>query len=118
MEKIRIISFGFKYGKPPANYIFDVSFLKNPKSMTKWTENIWRLTPEMRQYVLDQEKTQKFLKLVVPFIVYVSQQTDCVIGIGCTGGHHRSVAIADEIAKHLIEMGIDVEIIHRNKLDG
>lgn len=110
---VEIISFGFKYGKPFSNFTFDVSFLKNPKLKDKWSENIWHLTPDMKDFVLQQEKAQEFIRLVVPFIRYVAKQTDCVIGIGCTGGHHRSVSVCEEI-KDILSDEFEVRLINRD----
>jgi len=115
MTKVKLISFGFKYGKPRANFIFDISFLRNPKLMGKWAENIWYLTDEMRKYVLGQKDAKKFIKLTTPFIKFVAKKTDCVVGFGCTGGHHRSVAITDEVGRRLKKTGgFDVEIEHND----
>lgn len=110
---VEIMSFGFKYGKPFSNFTFDVSFLKNPKLKDEWSENIWHLTPDMKEYVLAQPKAQEFLKHVEPFIRFVAKQTDCVIGIGCTGGHHRSVSICEELADKLKDE-FDVRLINRD----
>lgn len=111
--RVELVSFGFKYGRPFANFIFDVSFLKNPKLMNEWSQNIWHLTPAMKKYVLEQPKAQEFIKFALPFIRFISTQTDCVIGIGCTGGHHRSVSITEAIGDKL-KKDYRVKIIHRD----
>lgn len=115
--KVTIMSFGFKYGRPFANYIFDVSFLKNPKFKDEWSENIWTLTPDMREYVMKQKDAQDFIKKIVPFMKLVASRTDCIFAIGCTGGHHRSVAIAEEIERKLYIAGFDTKLVHRDAHD-
>ena len=112
-HKIELVSFGFKYGKPSANVIFDVSFLKNPKY---GQDHIWYLTDEMRERLLSDEKTIEFLEHLIPFIEFISQQTDTVIGLGCTGGHHRSPGIAEEIARQLRKKGYSVGVTHKNAI--
>lgn len=115
--KVKLISFGFKYGKPFANFIFDVSFLKNPKFKDEWSENIWHLTPDMRAYVTQQTAAKEFVEVAVPFIRTVALQTDCVVGIGCTGGHHRSVTMTDWIAEALRMYNYEVIVEHRDAHD-
>lgn len=111
-QYIELISFGFKYGRPNANYIFDVSFLRNPKYENKW-ENSFKLDNEQKDYVLSQPKAQQFIDAVIPLIKFVVKETDCVIGIGCTGGHHRSVSIVEELTERLKDE-FNVKTIHRD----
>lgn len=105
--QIRIVSFGFKYGLPRhADLVFDVRFLPNPHYVQHLAsktgdddqvkEYIWRW-PESKQYF---NKLQDMLEFSIPF--YIKEgKASLVISIGCTGGKHRSVVIADEIAKTL-----------------
>ena len=100
---ISIVSFGFKYGVPmDCDLIFDVRFLPNPY----YIESMKRLTGKdksVKDYVLSSEVTTLFLeklKDMIDFLLpnYVKEgKSQLVVGIGCTGGQHRSVAIADEI---------------------
>lgn len=104
---INIISFGFKYGVPiECDLIFDVRFIPNPF----YIESMKRLTGKhenVKEYVLKMPETVEFLdKLnsMLDFLIpnYVKEgKSQLVIGIGCTGGRHRSVAIADELHKSL-----------------
>ena len=104
---INIISFGFKYGIPiECDLIFDVRFIPNPY----YIDSMKKLTGKhdsVKEYVLRMPETVEFLdKLnsMLDFLIpnYVKEgKSQLVIGIGCTGGRHRSVAIADELAKSL-----------------
>ncbi len=105
--QIRIISFGFKYGLPPdADLVFDVRFLPNPH----YVEHLKPLTGEddqVKEYVWRWPETVKYFEMVrdllqysIPF--YVKEgKTSLVITIGCTGGKHRSVALAEELGRVL-----------------
>jgi len=105
--QIQIISFGFKYGLPPhADLVFDVRFLPNPH----YVEHIKSLTGEhdqVKDYLWQWNETDKFyqklldlLEFSIPF--YVKEgKTSLVIAIGCTGGQHRSVVLADELGRSL-----------------
>jgi len=81
--------------------------------MNKWSQNIWHLTPEMKDYVLKQPNAKKFIKHALPFVKFVAGETDCVIGVGCTGGHHRSVSIAEALGQKL-KKDFNVTITHRD----
>ena len=117
---INIISFGFKYGIPiECDLVFDVRFIPNPyyiESMRKHTgkhENV-------KEYVLKMPETTEFLdKLnsMLDFLIpnYVKEgKSQLVIGIGCTGGRHRSVAIADELNRNLTEKQHRTVVAHRD----
>ena len=105
--QIRIISFGFKYGLPPdADLVFDVRFLPNPH----YVEQLQPLTGEdeqVKEYVWRWPETLKFYKMVKDLLLYSipfyikEGKTSLVITIGCTGGKHRSVTIAEELGKEL-----------------
>ncbi len=117
---VNIISFGFKYGVPiECDLVFDVRFIPNPyyiESMRKHTgkqENV-------KEYVLGKHETVEFLdKLnsMLDFLIpnYVKEgKSQLVIGIGCTGGRHRSVAIADELQRNLTDKNHRVVMEHRD----
>ena len=118
--QISVMSFGFKHGLPlDVDNVFDCRFLPNPH----WIESLRPLTGldrEVREYVLDQPETgpflsvlQDFLRLTVP--AYVAEGKSYLsIAAGCTGGHHRSVVIAEEIARLLRGMGYSVALNHRD----
>ena len=117
---INIISFGFKYGIPiECDLVFDVRFIPNPyyiESMKKHTGK----HEDVRNYVLGMPETKEFnekLNALLDFLIpnYVKEgKSQLVIGIGCTGGRHRSVVIADELMKTLTEKKHRVVIEHRD----
>lgn len=117
---INIISFGFKYGIPiDCDLVFDVRFIPNPfyiDSMKKQTGK----NEAVREYVLGFKETSEFLvklKDMVEFLIpnYIKEgKSQLVIGIGCTGGRHRSVAISDELFSYLSEREHRVVIDHRD----
>ncbi|RCX11284.1 UPF0042 nucleotide-binding protein [Anaerobacterium chartisolvens] len=117
---ISIISFGFKYGMPmDCDLVFDVRFIPNPyyipsmKSLTGKQQTV-------RDYVLNSNETIEFMgKLndMLEFLIpnYIKEgKSQLVIGIGCTGGRHRSVAIADELYKSLLGRENSVIVEHRD----
>ncbi len=119
--KLLIQSFGFKYGAPSdADLIADMRFIPNPY----WNEELRPFNGEDKQvsdYVLNAEGAEDFISNYVAALAPVLQgfqrenRKRVSIGIGCTGGKHRSVATAIEIAKRLSELeGVEVSIKHRD----
>ena len=118
--QVKIISFGFKYGIPQnADIIMDVRFLPNPF----YSEKLKVLTGEdceVINYVLAQQETKQFLTMfenMLDFLIpnYIQEgKSYLCIGIGCTGGKHRSVVISDRIFDYLKLKGISAKIIHRD----
>ena len=118
---ISVLSFGFKYGIPAdADLVFDVRFLPNPYYIDELRPKSGN-DKEVREYVMDNDKARTFLaKLtdMVEFLIpnYVQEgKTQLVIGIGCTGGKHRSVTLANELYEALSKndnYGIRIE--HRD----
>lgn len=117
---ISITSFGFKRGVPlDADLVFDVRFMPNPhyvKELREYTGNDKRV----RDYVMNSKETKIFIEKLndlVDFLVplYIKEgKTQLVIGIGCTGGKHRSVTIANVLFEYLKEKGRRVIIDHRD----
>ncbi|MBE5957413.1 MAG: RNase adapter RapZ [Lachnospiraceae bacterium] len=106
---VTILSFGFKHGIPSdCDLVFDVRFLPNPYYETELREKTGN-DKEVRDFVLDSEVTTEFLdKLcsMMKFLIpnYIKEgKNQLVIGIGCTGGHHRSVTIARKLFEELSE---------------
>jgi UPF0042 nucleotide-binding protein len=104
---LNITSFGFKYGVPiDADLIFDVRFLPNPHYVDTLRQNTGQ-HPEVYDYVMKWPETQTFLAKLLDMIQYLIPQYikegkgQVVVGIGCTGGKHRSVAIAEYLGKML-----------------
>lgn len=118
---VNIVSFGFKNGTPrDADMLLDVRFLPNPH----WVDELRPLTgldPEVRDYVLGQPDTGEFLKksedlfgFLIPAFVREGKRY-LTIGIGCTGGKHRSVVLSQVLADHLRTLGVAVQVDHRDK---
>ncbi|CAG7648740.1 Nucleotide-binding protein YvcJ [Paenibacillus solanacearum] len=104
---INVISFGFKYGIPiDADLIFDVRFLPNPHYVEHLRPNTGQ-DPEVYDYVMKWNETQEFLSKLLDMLHFLVPQykkegkSQVVLGIGCTGGKHRSVAIAEYLGKML-----------------
>lgn len=104
---INVISFGFKYGIPiDADLIFDVRFLPNPHYVEHLRPNTGQ-DPEVYDYVMKWNETQEFLSKLLDMLHFLVPQykkegkSQVVVGIGCTGGKHRSVAIAEYLGKML-----------------
>ncbi len=118
--KMAVTSFGFRHGIPlDVDLVMDVRFLPNPH----WIEHLrphTGLDPDVRDYVLGQPVTKEFLdrfesllELLLPS--YMAEGKSYLsIAIGCTGGHHRSVALAEEIASWLRAMGHRPRVTHRD----
>jgi RNase adapter protein RapZ len=118
--QINVVSFGYKHGLPlDVDLVFDCRFLPNPH----WIESLRPLPgtdPKVRRYVMKQEETQAFLEelsnlfeLLLP--AYVREGKSYLsIGVGCTGGRHRSVVIAAEIARLLERLGFPARVHHRD----
>ena len=103
----QLISFGFKLGVPlESDLVFDVRFMTNPFYVPE-LRPLSGLTDEVRTFVLDQPVAVRFLQFLGEFLdfaipAYIAEgKTRLTIGIGCTGGYHRSIVIAEEIASWL-----------------
>lgn len=118
---INISSFGFKYGIPTdADLVFDVRCLPNP-FYDKNLRELTGLDEGVRDFVLNSEMTKGFLERIFDFLDYMlplycneEHKSQLSIAIGCTGGKHRSVAIAQEIYKHISNAGYLSVIHHRD----
>ena len=115
-----IRSFGFKHGAPiDADIVLDVRFLPNPH----WVDELRPLTgldEPVRAYVLGQDAAKAFIDKVVELLELLlpayrdEGKAYLSIAIGCTGGRHRSVAIAEELRARLTGSGSDVTVAHRD----
>ena len=117
---IHVVSFGFKYGIPlDADLVFDVRFLPNPFYIPELRERTG-LETCVRDYVMDFPQSVEFLHKLENMIEYLiphyikEGKSQLVIGIGCTGGHHRSVTIAEALYKKIHQAGHNVLISHRD----
>jgi UPF0042 nucleotide-binding protein len=107
--QIRIASFGFKHGTPKnCDLIFDVRFLNNPHFVAELRE-LTGLNTEVKDFIERYQRTQEFLDRTISYLEfliphYASEGKSYLsIGIGCTGGKHRSVYIASELSKRFSE---------------
>ncbi|MEF9863600.1 MAG: RNase adapter RapZ [Christensenellaceae bacterium] len=117
---ISIISFGYKRGIPlDADMVFDMRFIENPFYINGMREKSG-LDKKVRNFVLAGEPAQFFLEELVKIVEHLSpcfineDKNQLVIGIGCTGGMHRSVAIAEELFAQLSKKEMRVTIEHRD----
>lgn len=120
LTKINIISFGFKYGIPnDADLVMDMRFLANPYFI-KELKNQDGESEAVKHFVLSQNETRVFLEKYLNLIDYliplykIENKAYLTFAIGCTGGRHRSVAIARSIYEHLIKKGLNPGLIHRD----
>jgi UPF0042 nucleotide-binding protein len=117
---LQLISFGFKYGVPlEADLVFDVRFMQNPYYVEPLRQLSGR-TDAVREFVLAQPPARRFLDLVAEFLefavpAYIAEgKTRLTIAIGCTGGYHRSIVIAEEMATWLRSRNYGpVSVFHR-----
>jgi RNase adapter protein RapZ len=117
---IEVLSFGFKFGLPrEANIVLDVRFLPNPY----WDEDLRPLNgmdPEVRDFVTSNPQAKEFFKHSKAMLKYLIPQYEAepkaylTIAIGCTGGKHRSVAMAHEVLRLLRDMHYDARLRHRD----
>lgn len=116
---VNVMSFGFKHGLPiDADLVFDVRFLPNPHYIDHMRP-MTGLDNEVSEYVLKWSETQKFLEKVTELLAFMlphykrEGKSQLVIAVGCTGGQHRSVALAEYIG-HFFEKDYETCITHRD----
>ena len=118
---VTIMSFGYKFGIPQdADYVFDVRFMPNPY----YEETLRRKTgndQEVRDYVMDSKESGKFLDMLEEMMKFlVKENTEkedrhqLVVAIGCTGGRHRSVTVANELYERMSDMPYSFRVFHRD----
>jgi UPF0042 nucleotide-binding protein len=117
----RFLSFGFKYGTPvDADVVLDVRFLDNPYFVPE-LKPLTGLDPPVSTYVLGSPETQEFLQRTGALLEYVLPRYEregksyLTVAIGCTGGRHRSVAVAEALSKQLsASAGATIGVLHRD----
>ncbi|MCL3837292.1 RNase adapter RapZ [Aeromicrobium duanguangcaii] len=117
---ITIVSFGFKYGIPiDADMVADMRFLPNPY----WIEELRPLSGQddaVREYVYVQDRAQDFLDRYVELLSIITNgflredKLFLTVGVGCTGGRHRSVAMAEALDERLRKEGVRTLVVHRD----
>lgn len=119
---ITVVSFGFKYGLPlDADMIWDVRFLPNPYYIPEYRHKTGRVKV-VNDYIHSFPLTAEFEKhyfSTIDFLIpnYKKEgKSQFVVAVGCTGGMHRSVAMAEALYKHLQEQGLTVSIEHRDMM--
>jgi len=117
---VYVNSFGFRHGVPlDSDLVFDVRFLPNPNYIPEMKKLTGR-HPKVAAFIRSFEQTNEFVKRIGDLLVYLlphyirEGKSYLTISIGCTGGHHRSVMIADEVRKFLASAGYHVKVTHRD----
>ncbi|WP_207263401.1 RNase adapter RapZ [Desulfovibrio sp. Huiquan2017] len=118
--RVHIITFGFKYGVPSeADLVFDLRFLPNPY-FDKSLRSLSGLDKAVSTYVLDNPTGQGFIQRFKDFLLYIlplyaeEGRYRITLALGCTGGRHRSVSVAESVLATLKEKGYTVSIEHRH----
>jgi UPF0042 nucleotide-binding protein len=120
---LQIITFGYKYGIPlEADLVFDVRFMQNPYYVAELRRQSG-LTDEVRAFVLEQRVATRFIEYVEEFLAfaipaYIAEgKTRLTIGLGCTGGFHRSIVIGEELAAWLRTRDFGPVAVFHRELD-
>jgi UPF0042 nucleotide-binding protein len=118
--QIVVVSFGYKYGIPlDADLIFDTRFLPNPFYVDGLRDKTG-MSPAVRAYVLNSAVTREFSDRLFPFVEYLlprfiaEGKSYLTIAIGCTGGKHRSVVLAEKLKAYLRRKRYDIKVFHRD----
>lgn len=118
--QVSVVSFGFKHGLPlESDLVFDVRFLPNPfyidslRSKTGLEEKVRDYVFSFRETGQFMEKLRELLSFVLP-LYQEEGKTVLVIAIGCTGGHHRSVAVTHALSEYIRSLGYQVTENHRD----
>ncbi len=120
---VSLISFGYKYGMPAeVDLLFDVRFLPNPNFIEE-LKPFDGTTEKIKTFILGKKETKHFLAKLYSFLEFLipryreEGRNYLTIGIGCTGGKHRSPVIVEEIKKILKKQKLNVSVIHRDLHD-
>ena len=120
---VTVLSFGFKYGIPvDSDLVFDVRFIPNPFYIPELKQYSGADEP-VKEYVLAQNETVEFIDKVqnmLQFLIpnYIKEgKRQLIVSIGCTGGRHRSVAIANEVYERLAKANFNARIEHRDIME-
>lgn len=118
---VAITSFGYRHGVPPdSDLVFDVRFLPNPNYIPAF-KNLTGRHPKVARYIRSFPQTREFISRISDLLIYLiphyaqEGKSYLTISFGCTGGHHRSVLIADAITRNLAAAGYHVKVNHRDQ---
>jgi len=118
--EVLVMSFGYKYGLPlDSDLVFDTRFLPNPFYVDQMREKTGR-SQKVKDYVLQAPETKKFLSELTRFIDFLMPhfleegKSYLSVSIGCTGGRHRAVVIAERLRDHLKKKDYSVRVYHRD----
>jgi UPF0042 nucleotide-binding protein len=121
---VTVKSFGYKYGPAPdADLLFDVRFLPNPHFEPELRDKTG-LDADVAEFVVNREETREFLEHIETLLSFLMPRylregrAYLTIGVGCTGGRHRSVALAETLSRGLREQGYNVMVRHRDVKKG
>ncbi len=118
---VSLVSFGFKHGLPPAlDLCFDVRFLANPHFDPR-LRPLTGKSPEVARFIEAGDQTEAYYRQLLGFLSFClpnyrrENRAYLTIGIGCTGGRHRSVYVAERLARDLTGLGYPVRVSHRDE---
>lgn len=118
--RVTVLSFGFKYGLPPdADFVLDARFLPNPYWVPELRDHTGR-EEQVSNYVLGQRGAATFVETYARLVMATAPGFEregkryLTVAVGCTGGKHRSVAIAEELARRLRELRVVAHAQHRD----
>ena len=122
--RVYVVSFGFRHGVPPeSDLLFDVRFLPNPNYIPEFKHKTGKHAGVAR-YIRSFPQTREFVDRISALLLYLMPhyveegKSYLTISFGCTGGHHRSVMMAEEIGKRLKTGGYPVQVTHRDVTKG
>lgn len=117
---VYVTSFGYRHGVPPdSDLVFDVRFLPNPNYIPRFKHLTGR-HPAVARYIRSFPQTVEFVERISELLIYLiphyirEGKSYLTIAFGCTGGHHRSVMMADQIRKNLAQAGFKAKVQHRD----
>ena len=118
---VTIMSFGYKFGIPQdADFVFDVRFMPNPYYVSELKSKTGN-DQEVRDYVMNSDASKEFMeklsemcKFLVPNFIDNEDRHQIIIAVGCTGGRHRSVTVANELGEMLTDLPYSTRVFHRD----
>lgn len=117
--KVRLMSFGYKYGAPTADTVLDMRCMENPYWVAELRE-LSGLDAPVREYIFGNPNSAAYIQTVESMLLCflpMSRQRglrELTVAVGCTGGRHRSVAVTEHLGEALRNAGAETEIVHRD----